>query len=131
MRRGKSMPRGGMLRQARFSATWDVYSTGVTYDCQTCGACCYGPEEYVSVLHVDLSRMTRPTRARYVRRVGDRLYLKMLHGHCAALRARQGHFSCRVYKERPTPCHTVKEGSRECLDARKRRGIITVSDDVG
>ena len=40
-----------------------------------------------------------------------------------ALRARQGHYSCRIYGERPAPCHTVKEGSRECLDARRRRGI--------
>ena len=92
-------------------------------DCQACGACCYGPDEYVSVIATDLARMNRQTRARYVHRVGERLYLRMLHGHCAALHARQGHYSCRIYSMRPQPCHVVEAGSRECLDARRRRGF--------
>ena len=52
----------------------------------------------------------------------DRMFLRMLHGHCAALHARQGHFSCRMYAERPTPCRVVEPGGRECLDARRRLG---------
>ena len=72
-------------------------------DCQTCGACCYGPEEYVAVIATDLCRMTPQVQGRYVRRVGERRYLKMVHGHCAALHARQGHFSCRMYAMRPQP----------------------------
>lgn len=94
------------------------------YDCQRCGACCYGPEHYVAVTETDTLGMGRQTRARMLVRVGDRRYLKMLHGHCAALRARQGHYSCRIYAERPRPCHVVEAGSRECLDARRRRGVI-------
>jgi hypothetical protein len=93
------------------------------FDCQRCGACCYGPDEYVSVGELDLGRMSRQTRARLVVRRGERRYLKMLHGHCAALRARQGHYSCRIYGERPSPCHVVEAGSRECLAARARRGV--------
>ncbi len=95
----------------------------MTFDCQRCGACCYGPEAYVALAETDLLRMSRTTRARYVVRRGERRYLKMLHGRCAALRARQGHFSCRIYGERPRPCHVVEAGSRECLDARRRRGV--------
>ena len=97
------------------------------YDCQRCGACCYGPEDYVSVSATDLLGMSRQTRARLVIRTGERRYLRMLHGHCAALRARQGHYSCRIYSERPRPCHVVEAGSRECIDARRRRGV-TESD---
>jgi hypothetical protein len=67
--------------------------------------------------------MRRATAARYVVAVGGRLWLKMLHGRCAALHARQGHYSCRIYGDRPTPCHVVEAGSRECLDARRRRGV--------
>ncbi len=92
-------------------------------DCQACGACCYGPEAYVAVSTVDLCRMSAAVRGRYVTRLGDRAYLRMVHGHCGALRARQGHYSCRIYGMRPTPCHVVEEGSRECLDARRRRGL--------
>jgi Fe-S-cluster containining protein len=95
----------------------------VKLDCLACGACCFGPEDYVAVSAVDLCRMTATTRGRYVQRRGERLYLKMVHGHCAALRSRQGHHSCRIYAQRPTPCHVVEVGSRECLDARRRRGI--------
>jgi len=96
----------------------------VHYDCQRCGACCYGPDAYVSVTDPDFDAMSRQTRARLVVRKGERRYLKMLHGHCAALRARQGHYSCRIYGERPLPCHTVAAGSRECLAARTKRGVV-------
>jgi len=95
----------------------------MTYDCLACGACCYGPAEYVAVDNVDLCRISRQAQGRYVVAVGERRYLKMTHGHCAALRARQGHFSCRIYAMRPRPCHVVEAGSRECLDARRRRGV--------
>jgi Fe-S-cluster containining protein len=92
-------------------------------DCQICGACCYGPGEYVAVIASDLCRMSSTVQGRYLQRVGERVYLKMVHGHCAALHARQGHYSCRIYKMRPQPCHVVEAGSRECLVARQRRGV--------
>jgi Fe-S-cluster containining protein len=95
----------------------------VTLDCQLCGACCYGPREYVAVTAGDVRGMSRRTGSRYVERRGDRLWLKMLRGRCAALHARQGHFSCRIYGERPNVCRVVVAGSRECLDARRRRGV--------
>ena len=91
--------------------------------CQACGACCYGPEEYVAVTAVDLCRMSPRGAGRYVAERGERRYLKMVHGRCAALHARQGHFSCRIYGMRPEPCQGVEAGSRECLVARRRRGV--------
>jgi Fe-S-cluster containining protein len=93
------------------------------YDCLSCGACCYGPEEYVAVSGPDRDRMDRRSASRYVVHSGGRLYLKMVNGHCAALHARQGHYSCRIYGIRPTVCHVVEPGSRECLVARRRRGV--------
>jgi Fe-S-cluster containining protein len=95
----------------------------VQYDCLTCGACCYGPEEYVAVSGTDLHGISVRTQSRFVVKRRDRMFLKMLHGHCAALHARQGHFSCRMYAERPTPCRVVEPGGRECLDARRRHSI--------
>jgi Fe-S-cluster containining protein len=61
--------------------------------------------------------------SRYVVRASGRVWMRMVNGHCAALKARQGHFSCRIYGSRPNVCHVVEAGSRECLDARRRRGI--------
>ncbi len=92
-------------------------------DCLACGACCYGPDEYVSVSGVDLTRMSPRTQGRMVVKRRDRMVLKMVQGHCAALHARQGHYSCRMYAERPAPCRVVEPGGRECLDARRRHGI--------
>lgn len=93
------------------------------YDCLACGACCYGPEEYVAVLASDLCRMSARMQGRFVVERRERRFLKMVHGRCAALHARQGHFSCRMYAERPTPCRVVEPGGRECLDARRRHGL--------
>lgn len=93
------------------------------YDCLACGACCYGPEEYVAVLASDLHRMSARMQGRFVVERRERRFLKMVHGRCAALHARQGHFSCRMYAERPTPCRVVEPGGRECLDARRRHGL--------
>ncbi len=95
----------------------------MTLDCLACGACCYGPEEYVAVTALDLHRMGARTQGRYVVKRRERMFLRMTHGRCAALHARQGHFSCRVYAERPSPCRVVEPGGRECLDARRRHGI--------
>ncbi len=95
----------------------------MTLDCQACGACCYGGGEYVSVTATDLLRMAPRHAARYVVERRERAFLKMVNGRCAALRARQGHFSCRIYGERPLVCQVVEAGSRECLDARRRRGL--------
>ncbi len=93
------------------------------YDCLACGACCFGPEEYVAVAAADLRAMSARTQGRFVVKRRDRMFLRMVHGRCAALHARQGHFSCRVYAERPAPCRVVEPGGRECLDARRRHGI--------
>jgi Fe-S-cluster containining protein len=92
-------------------------------DCQSCGACCYGPEAYVAVTETDRCRMSGRTAGRYVVRQKGRVYLRMTHGHCAALHARQGHFSCRIYGERPNVCRVVEPGNRECLAARKKHGF--------
>ena len=93
------------------------------FDCQTCGACCYGPEDYVDVKPKDLVRMKRATLARYTDRLGARWVMRMQHGHCAALHARQGHYSCRIYAQRPDACRIVEAGSVECRVAREKRGV--------
>jgi Fe-S-cluster containining protein len=98
----------------------------MNYDCQSCGACCYGPLDYVAVSAPERERLGRQAAARYVERRGDRLWLKMLHGRCTALRARQGHYSCRIYGARPAVCRVVEPGARECLEARRRRGLTAV-----
>ena len=95
----------------------------MTLDCQACGACCYGPGDYVAVTGPDRDRMLPRVAGRYVQKRAGRQWLKMVSGHCAALHARQGHYSCRIYGVRPSVCRVVEAGSRECLAARSRRGL--------
>ena len=93
------------------------------FDCLACGACCYGPEDYVDLLPSDLSNLSARSLARYTVRRGPRRALRMVQGHCAALKSRQGHFSCRLYSQRPRACRVVERGSLECLDARRRQNV--------
>ncbi len=92
-------------------------------DSQSCGACCYGPEAYVAVTESDRCRMSARTAGRYVVRLQERVYLRMTNGRCAALHARQGHYSCRIYGERPNVCKVVGPGNRGCLTARRKHGF--------
>ena len=93
------------------------------FDCQVCGACCYGPAQYIAVVETDLLGMCRDTRARMVVRHGERRDLRMVNGPCAALKASPAYYECRMYDERPVPCRSVEAGSRECITARARRGV--------
>lgn len=94
------------------------------FDCLKCGACCFGPQGYVVVRPSDVERLGTQLEHRYVVGKGERS-LKMVHGRCAALHARQGHYSCRIYGVRPEPCRVVAVGSAECLTARRRIGLPT------
>jgi hypothetical protein len=59
-------------------------------------------------------------------------FMKMTHGHCAALHIEEGkRFSCAVYEDRPTLCRALKPGSAPCLEARARRGIDPPRHDGG
>ncbi|HJZ83724.1 MAG TPA: YkgJ family cysteine cluster protein [Polyangia bacterium] len=94
------------------------------FDCQRCGACCYGPDHYIDLLPADLLRLGGRTAGRYAVAGGrGRASMQMVHAHCAALLARQGHFWCRIYGRRPDACRRVEVGTPECLRARARRGL--------
>lgn len=53
-----------------------------------------------------------------------RRFMKMVDGHCGALRITPQHqFLCAVYEERPVLCRALEPGSSPCLEARARRGV--------
>lgn len=51
--------------------------------------------------------------------IGNRAFMKMSGGHCAALtigpEGRGVRFSCSVYERRPEICRMLERGSPECL----------------
>jgi uncharacterized protein len=91
-----------------------------TPECLACGTCCFSLlETYVPVSGDDHARLGDAADALVVFH-GNRAFLRMEDGHCAALRvdAAAGAFVCTVYDRRPDTCRALARGSRECAGER-------------
>lgn len=85
-------------------------------DCLRCGTCCFSDSEtFVRVLGEDFARLG-DRASRLVVFAGNRAYMRMIDGHCAALRveAAAGAFVCTAYEVRPRTCRELERGSPEC-----------------
>jgi hypothetical protein len=115
---GKPQIRDSLLK--RFSRVNPTSSSPalVPSDCQTCGVCCFSPsDEYVWVTGYDWERLGADAE-RLAHFIGNRAFMKMVGGHCAALEIRSGHaarFYCGIYERRPEICRRLERGSPECL----------------
>jgi Fe-S-cluster containining protein len=93
----------------------------VTPDCLTCGTCCFSQlENYVRVSGDDHARLGEAAET-LVRFDGNRAYMRMEDGHCAALRLEPGdepegagRFVCRIYETRPQVCRDLTQGGLSC-----------------
>ena len=107
----------------------------MTFDCQTCGACCCNTnenraEEYVDYVEVK-PRMLLFRRPELLRKLtvlnhlGERhMKLTGKEQRCVALEGKLGQrVSCTIYEMRPASCRIVKPGSKECRRDRRERGI--------
>lgn len=87
--------------------------------CRRCGACCFSPSAlHVRVTGDDWSRLGAQA-ADVAQFIGNRAYMRMSGGHCAALAvcedaAGHGEFFCTVYDCRPQICRDLARGSPEC-----------------
>jgi Fe-S-cluster containining protein len=92
----------------------------VPADCRRCGVCCHSDAEaYVWVTGPDWERLG-PDAARLAHFIGNRAFMRMRAGHCAALEARRAsdggtEFRCSIYERRPEICRELGRGSPECL----------------
>jgi Fe-S-cluster containining protein len=85
-------------------------------DCVLCGRCCFSElPEYVRVFGVDLDRMDERAQG-YTTFIGNRCYMRMEGGRCAALRSDPdtGRHTCRIYEMRPDVCRSLERGSGAC-----------------
>ena len=88
--------------------------------CQSCGVCCFSMlERYVRVSGREYARLGEDAET-LVRFIGNRAYMRMPDGHCAALRIDRdsAKFVCSVYDRRPDTCRDLERGSPECLGER-------------
>jgi Fe-S-cluster containining protein len=101
-----------------------VSAEGDAPECLACGACCFSTlPHYVRVTGDDHARLG-DAAARLVVWDGNRAYLRLEDGHCAALRidADAGQFFCTIYESRPTICRELGRGSPECGGERETKG---------
>jgi Fe-S-cluster containining protein len=85
--------------------------------CLTCGACCFSTlETYVRVSGDDHARLGALAEELVVF-VGNRAYMRIVGGRCAALRvdAQERRFVCTVYDVRPQACRDLARGSPQCM----------------
>lgn len=101
-------------RLATSSAPKIGYAAAMSLTCQRCGACCFSDStSYVPVTGADHRRLADDEEA-LTHFVGNRCYMRMVDGHCAALAVRAGRFVCTVYETRPAICRELHRGSPEC-----------------
>ena len=107
----------------------------MTFDCQSCGACCCNTDENRAERYVDYVEVTARSalsrHPRLLRRLtvlndeGERhLKLRGRDQRCVALEGKLGsRVACAIYQIRPPACRQVLPGSRECRQDRRERGI--------
>lgn len=87
-----------------------------TPECLECGTCCFSTlREYVRVTGDDHARLGDDAE-RLTVFVGNRAYMRMHEGRCAALRIDRDaqRFVCTVYDRRPDTCRELQRGSPAC-----------------
>lgn len=92
---------------------------GVPADCRRCGACCFSPSAlHVRVTGEDWSRLGAVAEE-FAQFIGNRAYMRMSGGHCAALAVYEGcdgvrDFVYTIYESRPQICRDLARGSPGC-----------------
>jgi Fe-S-cluster containining protein len=104
-------------------------------DCRHCGVCCFSTlESYVRVTGDDWTRLGEGAE-QVAHFVGNRAFMRMREGHCAALELRHAEdgaeeFFCSIYERRPQICRDLARGSPECAGERavKGEGLLRLHD---
>ncbi|MEP7052808.1 MAG: YkgJ family cysteine cluster protein [Pseudomonadota bacterium] len=89
-----------------------------------CGSCCFSKlATYVRVNGHDHARLGARVEELTLF-VGNRCYMRMVEGHCAALviDVNTRSFVCSAYEDRPEVCRELERGSRECAGEIHEKG---------
>ena len=103
--------------------------------CLGCGACCFSKlSNYVRVDGADHSRIGVQVEA-LTHFDGNRCYMNMLEGHCAALvvDAVTNQFVCSIYESRPSICRDLERTSPACrgeIHEKRQRPLLLISSAV-
>jgi Fe-S-cluster containining protein len=92
-------------------------------ECLACGACCFSQlPTYVRVMGDDYGRLGERAES-LTWFEGNRAYLRMVEGQCAALEldASSAEYRCSTYASRPDVCRELERGSAECAAEREAK----------
>ena len=92
--------------------------------CLGCGACCFSQlANYVPVSGADHARIGAQVDD-LTHFDGNRCYMNMHEGHCAALVIDRGarQFVCSIYDRRPSTCRDLERGSAACRGEIHEKG---------
>lgn len=100
-------------------------------ECLNCGACCFSLlETYVRVTGNDHERLAERADE-LVHFEGNRAYMRMDDGHCAALRVESsGQLVCSVYETRPDTCRDLARGGAACqgeIATKRERPVLALA----
>jgi hypothetical protein len=107
---------------ARDAASGTLKGMSSPPDCLRCGVCCFSKlETYVRVSGDDWTRLGAEAE-RVAQFIGNRAYMRMEAGKCAALAVRATadgaaggrEFFCTIYERRPQVCRDLARGSPQC-----------------
>jgi Fe-S-cluster containining protein len=104
-------------------------------ECLACGTCCFSLlPSFVRVTGDDYARLGERAED-LVWFEGTRAYMRMVDGHCAALRieASSGQFVCTTYATRPQICRDLARGSGACqgeLATKAERPLLALRHAV-
>lgn len=99
-----------------------------TFDCLRCGACCYQRPGTILVEPADLLRWKRTERADILNQLepghfGHMAFKMAASGACVFHGNESEPHACRVYSERSETCIRFEQGSKQCLEFRRDRGV--------
>jgi Fe-S-cluster containining protein len=98
----------------------------------SCAACCFSTlDTYVRVDGDDYERMGDGAES-LTQFVGNRCFMRMTDGHCAALQmSAEGPRTCAIYERRPEVCRALERGSPACeaelLQKRQRPELLRLT----
>ena len=93
----------------------------ISYDCQSCGACCSYSADWPRFSTEDDAALALIPQKLVAR---DESGMRCEGVRCAALVGEVGRFTaCGIYEVRPEVCRACRPGDAECLMARRAVGL--------
>lgn len=103
----------------------------VPADCTRCGICCTSEgQRHVAVTGDDWSRLGEHAED-VTEWIGNKAFMKMVDGHCAALTAHdEGRYLCSMYEVRPETCRALPQASAACeaeIERKRQRARLPIA----